>query len=111
MFPHIKPRPSDDGVKAYTICPSVVPTDMNIGEAGVEDREEAVRIFAKMARERNYGTRALVKEEVGEAMMHSMKQASKSWLLLTGKVAFSDALGTWKSATVRDCHSNHTNLL
>ena len=78
MFPDFKPRPSDNGVKAYAICPSVVPTDMNIGEAGVEDREEAMRIFAKMARERNYGTRALVKEEVGEAMMHSLRKERNS---------------------------------
>ena len=76
MFPDFKPRPSDNGVKAYAICPSVVPTDMNIGEAGVEDREEAMRVFAKMARERNYGTRPLIKEEVGEAMMNSLKRAS-----------------------------------
>ena len=55
----------------------VVPTDLNLGEAGVEDREEAMRIFAKMARERNYGTRPLIKEEVGEAMMNSLKRASK----------------------------------
>ena len=54
----------------------VVPTDLNLGEAGVEDREEAMRIFAKMARERNYGTRPLIKEEVGEAMMNSLKRAS-----------------------------------
>ena len=38
-------------------------------------REEAMRVFAKMARERNYGTRALVKEEVGEALMHSLRKA------------------------------------
>ena len=76
MFPTFKPRPSDDGVKAYSICPVVVPTDLNLGEAGVEDREEAMRIFARMARERNYGTRPLIKEEVGEAMMNSLKRAS-----------------------------------
>lgn len=72
MFPDFKPRPSDDGIKAYAICPTVVPTDLNIGEAGVEDKKEAMRIFAKMARERNAGMRMLVKEEVGEAMMHSL---------------------------------------
>ena len=38
-----------------------------------------MRIFAKMARERNAGMRMLVKEEVGEAMMHSLHRGRKEF--------------------------------
>ena len=32
MFPHLNPKPSEDGVKAYSLCPSGVPTRMILGD-------------------------------------------------------------------------------
>ena len=72
----VKDKDNHQLLRSTLTLSKVVPTDLNLGEAGVEDREEALRIFAKMARERNYGTRPLIKEEVGEAMMNSLKRAS-----------------------------------
>ena len=73
MFPHFKPDPSDDGVKAYALCPVFVPTRLVLDEFGIEDREEAMRHAAREVY-KGRGTRFLTFEEVGAAMMHSMKK-------------------------------------
>ena len=73
MFPHFKPDPLDDGVKAYALCPVFVPTRLVLDEFGIEDREEAKRHAAREVY-KGRGTRFLTFEEVGAAMMHSMKK-------------------------------------
>ena len=73
MFPQFKPNPSDDGVKAYALCPVFVPTRLVLDEFGIKDRDEAKRHAAREVYKKR-GTRFLTLEEVGEAMMHSMKK-------------------------------------
>ena len=45
MFPHFKPKPSDDGVKTYALCPFAVPTKLVTDEyaKGIMDPEDAKR--------------------------------------------------------------------
>ena len=73
MFPHFKPDPLDDDVKAYALCPVFVPTRLVLDEFGIKDREEAKRHAAREVY-KGRGTRFLTFEEVGEAMMHSLKK-------------------------------------
>ena len=59
MFPHLTPKPSEDGVKAYALCSSGVPTRMILGDikqTKLEDR------------------RRLTLQEVGNALMHSLQK-------------------------------------
>ena len=74
MFPHFNPKPSDDGVKTYALCPFFVPTRLMLEEYGKEvSPEDAKRKAAKDV----YGfskSRMLAKEEVGEAMMQSLRR-------------------------------------
>ena len=74
MFPYFNPKPSDDGVKTYALCPYFVPTRLVLEEYGKEiSTEDAKRKAAKEIYA--YGkSRMLVKEEVGEAMIHSLKR-------------------------------------
>ena len=49
MFPHFKPRPSDDGVKTYALCPFAVPTRLVLDGFGKDKSpEDAKREAAKM---------------------------------------------------------------
>ena len=73
MFPRFEPNPSHDGVKAYALCPVFVPTRLVLDEFGIKDRDEAKRHAAREVYKKR-GTRFLTLEEVGEAMMHSMKK-------------------------------------
>ena len=43
MFPHFKPKPSDDGVKTYALCPFVVPTKLALGHYGKDISPEDAR--------------------------------------------------------------------
>ena len=48
MFPHFKPSPADDGVKAYALCPFYIPTRMvleepSFGNKEGTEKEEATR--------------------------------------------------------------------
>ena len=74
MFPYFNPKPSDDGVKTYALCPYFVPTRLVLEEYGKEiSTEDAKRKAAEDIF--NFGkSRMLVKEEVGEAMIHSLKR-------------------------------------
>ena len=48
MFPHFKPRPSDDGVKTYALCPFAVPTRLVLDGFGKDKSpEDAKREAAK----------------------------------------------------------------
>ena len=48
MFPHFRPRPSDDGVKTYALCPFAVPTKLVLDGFGKEKSpEDAKRDAAK----------------------------------------------------------------
>ena len=73
-FPGSDPRPSDDGVKAYALCPFFVPTRLMLEEYGREvSTEDALRRAARDV----YGyskSRMLAKEEVGEALMQSLRR-------------------------------------
>ena len=72
MFPHFKPKPSDDGVKTYALCPFAVPTKLCLDEYGKGMApEDAKRMVAKKVSKVG---RMLTKEEVGEAMVHSLRR-------------------------------------
>ena len=74
MFPYFDPKPSDDGVKTYALCPFFVPTRLVLEEYGKEvSVEDAKRRAAKDII--NFSkSRMLAKEEVGEAMIQSLKK-------------------------------------
>ena len=74
MFPYFDPKPSDDGVKTYALCPFFVPTRLVLEEYGKEvSVEDAKRRAAKDII--NFSkSRMLAKEEVGEAMIESLKR-------------------------------------
>ena len=59
MFPHLTPKPSEDGVKAYALCPSGVPTRMILGDIKQTKLEDG---------------RRLTLQEVGNALMHSLQK-------------------------------------
>ena len=66
MFPHLKPKPSSDGVKAYALCPSFVPTRLVLGDEEAPDGKQS------QLKDRKW--RPLTLEEVGKAMMHSLRK-------------------------------------
>ena len=48
MFPHFRPRPSEDGVKTYALCPFAVPTRLVLDGFGKEKSpDDAKREAAK----------------------------------------------------------------
>ena len=79
----MRPSPSEEGVKAFALCPWFVPTKMVTDEPEYKGLtiEESKR---KVAQEIHKGqglyrkfmglTRTLIVEEVGEALMHSLKR-------------------------------------
>ena len=74
MFPHFKPKPSEDGVKAFALCPFAVPTKLVLDEYEKDmSPEDAKRKVAKMIHDASKN-RMLTKEEVGEAMVHSLRR-------------------------------------
>lgn len=74
MFPYFNPKPSDDGVKSYALCPFFVPTRLVLEEYGAGvSAEDAERRAAKDIYSYSK-SRMLAKEEVGEAMMHSLRR-------------------------------------
>ena len=68
MYPHFKPAPADDGVKAYALCPFYIPTRMvleepNFGNKEGMGKEEATRNATKEIYKRTKD-RMLTMEEV-----------------------------------------------
>ena len=68
MYPHFKPAPADDGVKAYALCPFYIPTRMvleepNFGNKEGTGLEEATRNATKEIFKRSK-SRMLTMEEV-----------------------------------------------
>ena len=61
MFPHLNPKPSEDGIKAYALCPSFVPTRLVLGDG-------------KQSQLKDRKWRPLTLKEVGKAMMHSLQK-------------------------------------
>ena len=67
MFPHFNPKPSEDGVKMYALCPAFVPTRLVL-DVDIQDGNKVKEII------RDRKTRPLSLEELGKAMIHSMKK-------------------------------------
>ena len=75
MYPHFKPAPADDGVKAYALCPWFIPTRLVTDEyKGLNSEEAKLKVAQEIHRESRGLTRMLVVEEVGEALMHSLRR-------------------------------------
>ena len=77
MYPHFKPAPADDGVKAYALCPFYIPTRMVLEEPSFGNKEgmgkeEATRNATKEIFKRTKD-RMLTMEEVS-GMKHYFVQ-------------------------------------
>ena len=71
----MKPTPSEDGVKAFALCPFFVPTKLVTDEyKGLSTEESKLRVAREIHKESKGLTRMLVVEEVGEALIHSLKR-------------------------------------
>ena len=71
----MKPTPSEDGVKAFALCPFYVPTKLVTDEyKGLSTEESKLRVAREIHKESKGLTRMLVVEEVGEALIHSLKR-------------------------------------
>ena len=67
LFPHFSPKPSEDGVKMYALCPAFVPTRLVL-DIDIQDGNQVKENL------RDRETRPLSLEEVGKAMIQSMKK-------------------------------------
>ena len=74
-FPTLRPSPSVEGVKAYALCPWFIPTRLVTDEyKGLNSEEAKLKVAKEIHRESRGLTRMLVVEEVGEALMHSLRR-------------------------------------
>ena len=76
-FPLLRPPPSGEGVKAFALCPWFIPTKLVTDEPrykGMSIEESKLKVAQEMKKESMGLTRMLIVEEVGEALMHSLKR-------------------------------------
>jgi len=78
MFPHFKPAPADDGVKAYALCPFYIPTRMvleepSFGNKEGTEKEEATRNATQEIFKRSK-SRMLTMDEVSDMLAHTLKK-------------------------------------
>ena len=71
----MKPTPSDDGVKAFALCPWFAPTKLAIEEyEGQSFEQSKLRVAHEIHKVTKGMARMLIVEEVGEALIHSLKR-------------------------------------